>query len=350
MKLFNTNKHRFIFAYFIVALSSGYSYKTFAASVALYPEINKQNTGIENYAINIFCTEILNKKYIKAVTGSGVFLSNPDDQKNIILTNAHVARHLLDKNKKCVGRTGNPAATTHSLVLRYIPSFWLQENGAYIIGDPNKNSTGEFDFAIVETNRIQPKKKTATLYEIFKPTLKLQLKQYTDTTLNTSGFSKGLILSYPADKTLSKNIYNPLYLKHDSVQIKQVYSSPTLREEDSLIDTIGSTNIDHGSSGGMVVMQGVTNNLIGLSSVLIQANNPQIVRVITLKHIFSVIEKELNLSKAINVDVFVRTLREAQANNLNDTSLISMLKNQKLTATLEQQTRITLYNLGIISK
>ncbi len=97
-------------------------------------------------------------------------------------------------------------------------------------------------------------------------------------------------------------------------------------------------------------MQGVTNNLIGLSSVLIQANNPQIVRVITLKHIFSVIEKELNLSKAINVDVFVRTLREAQANNLNDTSLISMLKNQKLTATLEQQTRITLYNLGIISK
>ena len=60
-----------------------------------------------------------------------------------------------DNKKKCVGRTGNPAITTHKLTLRYIPSFWLKDNNKYVIGDPNKNSTGEFDFALIESEKIK---------------------------------------------------------------------------------------------------------------------------------------------------------------------------------------------------
>lgn len=358
MKLFNihtinrkTLLSRTCFFYFLIFIYSTNPIGTFAASLTLYPEINKQNSGVESYSVNIFCTEIVNKKYIKAITGSGVFLSNPDDQKNAILTNAHVARHLLDKSKTCVGRTGSPAVTTHTLTLRYIPSFWLQSNGGYIIGDPNKESTGEFDFALIEATKIQSKKKATTLYDTFKAELKFQLKDYGQTaTLNTTGYSQGLIFSYPAQKSLSKNIYNPLLLKKDTMQISQVYSSPSLQESDSLIDTTGSINIDHGSSGGMVIMQGVTNNLIGLSSILIQANNPQIVRVVSLKHIFTVMEKDLGLSNASQTDVFIKILKDAREKTVSDQSIMNIFKNQKLTSTLEQQTRITLQNMGVILK
>lgn len=316
-----------------------------AATSLLYPEINKQSVGVENYAINIFCTETVDKKYLKVVSGSGVFLSSPSDAKGVILTNAHVARHLLDKNKNCVGRTGSPAATTHRLVLRYIPSFWLQSNGSYIIGDPNKDSTGEFDFAILESTKIsKTTKKSVNLYDVFQSKLNLQLKDYNETR------SQGSIFSYPAQKTLSKNVYNPLYLKKDSITVGEVYNSPTYQEPDSLLDALGSTFIDHGSSGGMVILQNTNNNLIGLSSILIRENYPQTVRVVTLKHVFSVIEKDLGVVNTNQSGIFVDVLKEAQKQKLFDDSYINIFKNNKLTAILELQTRNTLLNLGIPTK
>ena len=56
--------------------------------------------SIDDYSLNIFCTE-LSTSYVKGISGSAVFLSNPDDQLGIIITNAHVARHLLDQKKQC---------------------------------------------------------------------------------------------------------------------------------------------------------------------------------------------------------------------------------------------------------
>ena len=46
----------------------------------------------------MYCVETA-KKYVKAASGSGVFLSNPSETNGVIVTNAHVARHLLDSNK-----------------------------------------------------------------------------------------------------------------------------------------------------------------------------------------------------------------------------------------------------------
>jgi hypothetical protein len=320
-------------------------HSTEAATSLLYPEINKQSLGVEGYAINIFCTEIVNKKYLKVTSGSGSFLSDPNEQKSVILTNAHVARHLLDKNKNCVGRTGSPAVTTHKLTLRYIPSFWLQSNGSYIIGDPNKNSTGEFDFAIIETQKIsKTTSKNKNLYNIFYPKLNLQLQDY------TNGLSQGSILSYPAQKTLSKNVYNPLYLKKDTISISDIYKSPTYQEPDSLLDTKGSTYIDHGSSGGMVLLQNTNNNLIGISSILIQENYPQIVRVVTLSHVFSVIEKDLSIINTDQSGVFTELIKNAQKQKSFDESYANIFKNSKLTSLLELQTRKTLLNLGIPTK
>ena len=349
MKLFNTTFYKKDLYIILFLLHIFFISNTSAATLSLYPEINKQSAGLESYAMNIFCTETVQKKYIKAVSGSGVFLSNPSDTKGVVLTNAHVARHLLDKNKKCVGRTGSPAVATHKLTLRYIPSFWLRSNGQYIIGDPNKESTGEFDFAVIEVQKLPSTvKKVSTIYDVLKPSLQFQLKDYAEN--STLPYAQGSIVSYPAQKTLSKNIYNPLYIKKDSIRVQEVYRSPTHNESDSLLDTTGSTQVDHGSSGGMVVLEGFSNNLVGLSSVLIKDNIPQIVRVVTLRHVFSVIDRDLGLINTNQADVFLQILKSAQEKRLSDESLMNIFKNDKLTSLLEQQTRDTLYGLGIIKK
>lgn len=303
-----------------------------------------KNTSINDHLINIFCSETTNK-YIKVASGSGVFLSNPDDNNGVILTNAHVARHLLDKNKKCVGRTKSPTTTTHTLTLRYIPSYWLNRNNQYVIGDPDQNSTGEFDFAIIESNKIKPTKKDNTnIYNVFKPVLKLKISNYDSPSLLNSVY----VYSYPARSILSKNVNNPLFQKKDLVRISNIYSSPYDNTSDSLLDVTGSQNIDHGSSGGMVTIQGQENFLIGLSSVLIKENSPQVVRVVTLKHIFTTIRNDLKSINNAQTDPFLILIEDTLNKKEVDASLVQIFKNIKLTSVLEQYTRNTLINLNII--
>lgn len=306
--------------------------------------INKNNDKLDNYLINIFCSEVTGK-YVKVASGSGIFLSNPDETMGIVLTNAHVARHLLDSSKKCVGRTGSPTTTTHTITLRYIPYHWLNKNNQYVLGDPDQNSTGEFDFAIIESNRIKPlKKDVSNIYIALKKNPKLKISNYDD----GAGLNNIYIYSYPAQQVLSKNVYNPLFQKKDLVKVSSVYSSPTQNIKDSLLDVTGSKYIDHGSSGGMVVSQGYTNSLIGLSSILIKNNTPQTVRVVTMKHVLSVLEYDLMNINNNQTDPFLIIIKDILSKKEVDMSLVQILKNVKLTSALEQYTRDTLFKLNII--
>ena len=305
---------------------------------------NKNNDRLNDYLINIFCSEITGK-YVKVASGSGVFLSDPSETSGVVLTNAHVARHLLDSNKKCVGRTGSPTATTHTLSLRYIPYYWLNKNNQYIIGDPDQNSTGEFDFAIIGSTRIKSlKKDTSNIYNILKTNPKLKISNYQD----TSDLNSVYIYSYPAQQTLSKNVYNPLFQKKDLVKVSNVYSSPTQNIKDSLLDVIGSKYVDHGSSGGMVISQGQSNSLIGLSSILIKNDAPQTVRVVTLKHVLSILENDIKNINNTQTDPFLIIIKDMLTKKDIDMSVIQILKNIKLTSVLEQYTRDTLIELNII--
>ncbi len=312
------------------------------STTSINPLTQTQKDTINDYVVNIFCTEI-NKKQIKAASGSGLLLSNPDDTYGVIVTNAHVARHLLDKNKKCVGRTGSPTATTHILTLRYIPSYWLNKNNEYVIGDFDQNTTGEYDFAIIESKRIKPvTKKTSNVYDIFKPNIKIRLNNYDQLSQNI------FIYSYPAQKILSKNVNNPLFIKKDKVAIRSIYASPNDTITESLLDISGSKNIDHGSSGGMVISQNLSNSLIGLSSVMIQESPEQIVRIVTLKHIFSVLEKDISANKLTNSDTFATTLKKALSTKEVDMTFAQILRNSNLTSILEENTKNTLIRLNII--
>jgi hypothetical protein len=306
--------------------------------------INKKNDRLDNYLINIFCTGSTGE-YVKVASGSGVFLSNPDETSGIVLTNAHVARHLLDSSKKCVGRTGSPTVTTHTLSLRYIPYYWLDRNNQYIIGDPDQNSTGEFDFAIIESNRIKPlKKDTPNIYTSLVISPKLKISNYDD----KSVLSNTYIYSYPAQQTLSKNIYNPLFQKKDLVSVSSVYSSPSQNIKDSLLDVVGSKYVDHGSSGGMVISQGQSNSLIGLSSILINSTEPQTVRVVTIKHVLAVLAYDLRNINNIQTDPFLIIIKDLLSKKEVEMNLVQILKNIKLTSVLEVYTRETLLKLNII--
>ncbi|MEN9604593.1 MAG: hypothetical protein RJB39_278 [Candidatus Parcubacteria bacterium] len=302
--------------------------------------------GIEDYVLNIFCTEKY-RTYVKAISGSGVFLSDPDEESGIILTNAHVARHLLDSNKQCVGRTGNPALTTHKLTLRYIPSYWLNVNNQYIIGDPDQSSTGEFDFALIEVKRISKMVKKKTLYDVLRQRLELRVNDYQPAQYNSTNY---YIYSYPAQKTLSVSIYSPLYRKKDVVTIGGVFQSPTLRRDSNLLDAIGSQFVDHGSSGGMMLGVDTVYSLIGLSTILIQDRAPQTVRIVTMRHVFDVLDSELNNIQNSQSENYLALIRQILGQNKVDQSLYSILKSQKLTSTLEKNTRDTLIQLHIISK
>ncbi len=322
-------------------------------SVIFTPTAVKKSTSIplattptlNDYTLNIFCTETT-KTYVKAVSGSGVLLTDPRDTKGVILTNAHVARHLLDGSKKCVGRTGSPAVTTHILTLRYIPSFWLNNHNQYVIGDPDQSSTGEFDFALIETSAIKPKKVSNSIYDVLKQNMILKFDNY-----NNASFVGGTyIYSYPAQKTLSRNVYNPLFQKRDTVSIGEVYASPSHGEPNSLLDVNGSSQIDHGSSGGMVISVGTQNSLIGLSSILIKDNQPQVVRVVTLRHVFSTLERDLLQINNAQTDSFLQLIQNSLRKQENDFSFATILKNAKLTSVLEQYTRETLINLRIITR
>jgi len=132
------------------------------------------------------------------------------------------------------------------------------------------------------------------------------------------------------------------------VSISNVYSSPSNNITDSLLDVTGSENIDHGSSGGMVVIQGQNNTLVGLSSVLIKDNSPQIVRVVTLKHVLATIKNDLlNIDNA-QTDPYLILIDDMLSKREFDISLAQIFKNIKLTSVLELHTKNTLRNLNII--
>jgi hypothetical protein len=100
----------------------------------------------------------------------------------------------------------------------------------------------------------------------------------------------------------------------------------------------------------MVISQGQSNSLIGLSSILIKSDAPQTVRVVTMKHVLSVLDYDLKNINNSQTDPFLVIIRDILSKKEIDMNLIQILKNEKLTSVLEQYTRETLVKLNIIKK
>ena len=98
----------------------------------------------------------------------------------------------------------------------------------------------------------------------------------------------------------------------------------------------------------MVIFQGQNNYLLGLSSVMIREDKPQIIRVVTLKHVLTTIKNDLTLINNAQVDPFSIIIDQMLSNKENELTVAQIFKNIKLTSVLEKNTKDTLIRLGVI--
>jgi len=106
-------------------------------------------TALRAALVNILCYAPVGSP-IHSISGSGVII----DPKGIILTNAHVAQHLLlaDKGVSCTIRAGSPAADSYVASLIYLPPAWVNAN-ADILTKVAPIGTGEHDFALLAVTK-----------------------------------------------------------------------------------------------------------------------------------------------------------------------------------------------------
>jgi S1-C subfamily serine protease len=109
------------------------------------PMTDSATSVLRDALVNIVCYAPFGSR-IHSISGSGVFV----DPKGIILTNAHIAQHLLlrEQGVSCTVRTGAPAIDAYKASLVFISGAWVEEN-AKLLATSMPVGTGEHDFALL---------------------------------------------------------------------------------------------------------------------------------------------------------------------------------------------------------
>ncbi len=243
---------------------------------AVVPEAPKADTPpmtveqrIRAATINIYCTAPRGGQ-IAHYSGSGVII----DPSGIILTNAHVAEHVLLEQAgraTCFIRTGSPASNSYKAKVVYLPDAWIEAN-KFNLQSMTLTGTGENDYAVLMiTSRV-----SKTAYDIPLPYL----------APDTSGASVGSSITIAGYPILSQSVSiltSGLYVLAQPSSITRVSGYDGVSAD--VINT-GSTNLaEHGTSGGAIVGSGGT--LIGLidSAVVDPQTGRNAVQGITLSYI-----------------------------------------------------------------
>jgi len=217
--------------------------------------------------VNILCKMPAGNQ-IAHYSGSGVVI----DPSGIILTNAHVAEHILLEQagrETCFIRTGSPASNSYKAKIVYFPDTWLERNkfnlGQILTGN------GEYDYAfLMLSSRV-----SASAYDVPLPYLAPEL----------NGFSIGTSITMAGYPILSQNVSilnSALYLLTTPSTIK-IIGGYDGRSSDVI--NSGATSIaEHGSSGGAIASN---DKLIGIidSTVIDRESGGKAVQGITLSYI-----------------------------------------------------------------
>lgn len=206
-------------------------------------EASALNSVARGALVNIYC-EADPLSLLPSTIGSGMLI----DPRGIILTNAHVAEHLLlesyrvPKAIQCFARNGSPARIAYKVHLLYLPSTWINDNAAYITQSTQKRAgLGKNDFALLY---ITESATDAPLPEVF-PYIPLE---YADTVdMGEEVFS----VAYPAELLPDRNKLNALYpvSAYSRVEYFITFTEDILDE----LYLSGNAVSQTGASGGGVV-------------------------------------------------------------------------------------------------
>lgn len=202
--------------------------------------------------VNIYCVAQPGLG-LSSIIGSGVII----DPRGIVLTNAHIAEHLLLKEYKipnavtCYIRNGSPARTMYTADLIYIAPGWIEKNASNIASGDRRSGYGEEDYAfllISETATETP------LPQIF-PYLPIEYRE--------AAVDKGetlFSLGYPAELLPESNKVNSLY---PITAFTTVETLITFTEDVLDVLYLGGNAVSQaGSSGGGVLT--LSGYLIGI--------------------------------------------------------------------------------------
>ncbi|HZS43268.1 MAG TPA: trypsin-like peptidase domain-containing protein [Candidatus Paceibacterota bacterium] len=245
------------------------------------PQTPPANASLDEKAraaiVNIYCTS-QSGNLIEILTGSGVII----DPKGIILTNAHVADHLLlddyfqDPNKQCVIRRGSPAVAQYKASLVHISEEWLRQYGANINNANQPQETGAGDYALVAvTAGINGGSVPGSF-----PYLSL------DTSINSLSPNTSILgVGYPASSFSGTTVMKNLPIQTALMNVIDAYTFTGTNSKD-LIRTTASSLAERGASGGGILNQ--AGQMIALIATTVPDNSntsEQDIQAITLNYI-----------------------------------------------------------------
>jgi hypothetical protein len=225
----------------------------------IQPSVNSTKSPA-NATVNIYCTTQVGNT-ITAVTGSGIII----DPKGVILTNAHVAEHILltdflnQPNKKCLIRKGSPAISLYTADLLYISPSWIKAHGDEINQTTQSQETGEGDYALLLID--------GTVSGGLPSSFPFISSDVSDNSLanRTAVFAIG----YPAGNLSGGEVVNNLRIESDNIYIADGYSFRASGVD--LIRTTATPIAERGASGGGIL--NTNGNLIGLIATTIPDQN-----------------------------------------------------------------------------
>lgn len=202
--------------------------------------------------VNIYCVAEPGLG-LPSIIGSGMII----DPRGIIVTNAHIAEHLLLKDYKipnavtCYVRNGSPARTMYKAALMYIAPGWIEKNASNIASGDRRSGYGEEDYAFLLISETA----TETPLPQSFPYIPIEYREAAVATGETL-FSLG----YPAELLPESSKVNSLYpvTAFTTVEILITFTENVL----DVLYLGGNAVSQAGSSGGGVLT--LSGNLVGL--------------------------------------------------------------------------------------
>ncbi len=231
-------------------------------------EILSPEQNIRAATVNIYCTRPVGGQ-IAHHSGSGVVI----DPSGIIITNAHVAEHVLLEQagrETCFIRTGSPATNSYKAKVVFLPDAWIETN-RFNLNSGTLTGTGENDYAILMiTSRV-----SKNAYDVPLPYL-------APDTSNINIGTNITIAGYPILSQSVSILTSGLYSLSAPSSIIRVSGYDGVSAD--VINT-GPTNLaEHGTSGGAIATGG---SLVGIidSAVIDSFSGRRAVQGITLSYI-----------------------------------------------------------------